>query len=204
MNGTAADAAACALGYAVGSIPIGVLMGRAVRGLDVRDHGSGSMGSTNVLRAIGPGAAAATAVLDVAKGTAAVLLARRLGAGTTGQAAAGLATVVGHSWPVFARFRGGKGVATAWGALVPLSGGTALFALGGFVAGFGGTRIVSVASLAAAGSAAAGSAFSSLRSGDPLPAIYALPASILVVVRHSANIRRIACGDEPKVSLRRA
>jgi len=192
------------MGYAIGSIPVGVLIGRAVRGLDVRDQGSGSMGSTNVLRILGPGAATATAVLDVAKGTLTVLVVRRLGAGGAGQAAAGVASVVGHSWPLFARFRGGKGVATAWGALVPISGEASLYALAGFVAGLGSTRVVSVASLSAAVSAMVGSVVASARARRVIPMAYALPASALVAFRHSANVGRLVRGEEPKMSLRRS
>ncbi|MFN2569595.1 MAG: glycerol-3-phosphate 1-O-acyltransferase PlsY [Candidatus Dormibacteria bacterium] len=192
-----------AVGYGIGSIPVGVLVSHVARGFDVRDQGSGSMGSTNVLRTIGPGAAAATAALDVAKGTAAVVLVRRLGGDATGQAAAGLAAVAGHSWPVFAHFRGGRGVATAWGALVPISAEASLYALAGFGFGLASTQIVSVASLAAAASAAGGALATRARTGNAKPLVYALPASALVIFRHSANIGRLLRHEEPRMSLRR-
>ena len=131
MRARLADICGCAAGYLIGSIPVGVVVGRAARGLDVRDYGSGSMGTTNVLRLVGPTAATATFGLDVAKGSLAVAVARRLGANRSAQAAAGLAAVVGHSWPLFARFRGGKGVATAFGALLPLSTQASAFAVVG-------------------------------------------------------------------------
>src|SRR5258706_12167432 len=103
MSAAASDLAAGAVGYALGSVPVGLWLGRRVRRIDVRNFGSGSMGTTNVLRTIGPAAAATTFVLDVAKGSAAVLVARALGADAAGQAGAGFAAVGGHSWPVLAR-----------------------------------------------------------------------------------------------------
>ncbi len=133
MSGLASDAGATAAGYVIGSIPFGLLLGRATRGLDVRETGSGSMGSTNVLRVAGPAAAGATFALDVGKGTAAVMCARAMGAGSGGQVAAGLAAMVGHSWPVFAGFRGGKSVATAFGALLAISPEVSAYAVAGGV-----------------------------------------------------------------------
>src|SRR5437588_3870659 len=117
MERRVADLAGLAGGYAIGSVPFGVLVSRLTRGLDVRDHGSGSMGTTNVFRIIGPGAAGLTFALDVGKGASAVTLARALGASEAGAAAAGLAAAVGHSWPALARFRRGKAVAAAFGGL---------------------------------------------------------------------------------------
>lgn len=195
---------ACAAAYCIGSIPVGVLVGRALRGLDVRELGSGSMGSTNVMRIVGPGAGAVTAVLDVAKGTLSVTLARRLGAGGAGQACAGFAAVAGHCWPAFARFRGGKGVATAWGGLVPLSGEASAYAFAGFAGGFGLSRVVSVASLSAAASSVVGGAIATCRTRSAVPLGYTLFAGGLVAVRHADNIRRLGRGEEPRASLRRA
>ena len=127
----AADAAGCAAGYLIGSVPFGLIVGKAVGGLDVRDFGSGNMGTANVLRTVGARAGAITFGLDVAKGAAAVAVARKLGADPAAQAAAGLAACVGHSWPVFARFRGGKAVATAFGGLLMVSPQAAAWATAG-------------------------------------------------------------------------
>src|SRR5258706_5959309 len=121
MPPVASDLAASTAGYALGSVPVGLWLGRRIRHLDVRQFGSGSMGTTNVLRTVGRAAAATTFALDVAKGSAAVLVARALGADAGGQAAAGFAAVVGHSWPALARFRGGKSVATAFGGVLLMS-----------------------------------------------------------------------------------
>src|SRR5437660_100799 len=131
MGARSSAVAGVGLGYLIGSLPFGIWLGRLSKGVDVREHGSGGSGTTNVLRTVGPGAAGAVFVLDVAKGGAAVATARGLGAGRSGQAAAGLAAVVGHSWPLFARFRGGKSVATAFGALLLVSPEGSVFAVVG-------------------------------------------------------------------------
>ena len=202
MGGNVAAAAGCAAGYLIGSVPFGLIVGRVAGGVDVRDVGSGNIGTTNVLRAAGAKAGALTFGLDVAKGAAAVGLARRLGADPAAQAAAGLAACVGHSWPAFARFRGGKAVATAFGGLVMVAPEAAVFAT---VAGLGGlalTRTVSVGSLAAAGAAPIGGALESLRHHTAVPLVFTTLAATLVVVRHAPNIRRLLRGEEPRLSSR--
>lgn len=202
MSGLLTDAGATATGYAIGSVPFGVLLGRATRGLDVRNFGSGSMGATNVLRTFGPAAAAATFGLDVGKGTAAVVCARTLGASRDGEVAAGLAAMVGHSWPMFASFRGGKSVATAFGGLLAISPEASGWAVAGGLSGLAATRIMSVGSLAATGMATLAAAVRASR-GDSLgPLVYTGLASLLIAIRHSANIRRLVRGVEPRVSLR--
>lgn len=203
MSGLLEDAGATAAGYLIGSIPFGLLLGRAVRGLDVREMGSGSMGSTNVLRAAGPAAAAATFVLDVAKGGAAVQCARRLGATPSGQVGAALGAMVGHSWPVLAGFRGGKSVATAFGGLLVISPQTSVYAIAGGLAALVSTRIVSVASLVAAGSAAAGAGIGVARGRGRAPLVFAVMAGALITVRHADNLRRLTRGTEPRVALPR-
>ncbi len=203
MSALLSDAGATAAGYAIGSIPFGLLLGRATRGLDVRETGSGSMGSTNVLRAAGPAAAGATFALDVGKGAAAVWCARRLGAGPGGQVSAGLAAMVGHSWPAFAGFRGGKSVATAFGAMLAISPEVSACAVAGGLTALATTRIVSVGSLVAAGSATVGAGVWATRGGARAPLVFAGLASALIAVRHTDNLRRLARGLEPRVSLPR-
>jgi glycerol-3-phosphate acyltransferase PlsY len=201
---SASDLGGCAFGYLAGSLPFGLWLGRSMRGLDVRDFGSHSMGSTNVLRTVGPAAAAGVLALDVAKGSAAVLVARALGAGPGGQAAAGLAAAAGHSWPVLARFRGGKSVAVAFGSLLVLSPLGSAFAFVGGMSALLGTRIVSVGSLAAAGSATAGTAVVWARGNSgPAPFAFAAGVTALIVARHTANLRRLSRGEEPRVDLAR-
>ena len=120
MAGNAAAAASCAAGYLIGSVPFGLIVGKAVGGLDVRDFGSGNMGTANVLRTVGARAGAITFALDVGKGAAAIGLARALGRRPARRRPRpGLLRASGHSWPVFARFRGGKAVATAFGGARP-------------------------------------------------------------------------------------
>ena len=203
MRGRFADVVGCAAGYLIGSIPVGLLLGRALRGLDVREHGSGNIGTTNVLRLLGPSAAALTFALDTGKGSAAVLVARRLGADRGGQAAAGLAAVVGHSWPILARFRGGKGVATAYGALIFVSPRGTAFAMVGGLSALAATKIVSVGSLSAAASALVGAGVEETRSGDRAGLVFAAGATALIFARHAGNIRRLLRGEEPRVSLHR-
>jgi glycerol-3-phosphate acyltransferase PlsY len=202
MAGKAAATASCAAGYLIGSVPFGLIVGKAVGGLDVRDFGSGNMGTANVLRTLGARAGAITFALDVAKGAAAVGLARSLGADPEAQAAAGLAACVGHSWPVFARFRGGKAVATAFGGLLMVSREAAAWATVGGIGALTVSRTMSVGSLTAAGTATLGAGLESSRRRDAVPFVFTALASALVIVRHAPNIRRIARGEEPKLSAR--
>ncbi|HET9052235.1 MAG TPA: glycerol-3-phosphate 1-O-acyltransferase PlsY [Candidatus Dormibacteraeota bacterium] len=199
------DLVACVAGYLLGSLPVGVWFGKAVRNIDVREHGSGSTGTTNVLRTVGPGAAGAVFVLDVAKGSAAVGVARAMGCDRAAQAGAGVAAVVGHSWPVFAHLRGGKGVATGYGGLLMLSGPGTATAMAGGLGALAATRIVSVGSMAACAGATVGTGAAAVRGrpGSGAAFAFALGACGLVVLRHRANIARLMRGEEPRVSLGR-
>lgn len=198
------DLGACALGYITGSIPFGLWMGRATAGVDVRDFGSGSMGTTNVLRSAGPAAAGAVFALDIAKGGAAVVAARALGASPIGAAATGVAAAVGHSWPVLARFRGGKSVAVALGSLMALTPPAvpAVSVIGGTTVLLT-TRFVSLGSLSAAALATVGSGVVWARGGPGTPFAFAVADTALIVARHSANLRRLARGEEPRIGLGR-
>ena len=109
-------------GYLLGSLPFGLILGKLSKGVDVRDYGSGSTGMTNVMRTAGAPAAALTLLLDMCKAVVAVLIARWLFDAPGAEALAGaLAALAGHNWPVFVGFRGGKGTAAGWGALIILS-----------------------------------------------------------------------------------
>ena len=186
---------AIVLAYVVGSIPFAFLLSRQ-RGVDLRQAGSGNVGAANVLRTTGAGAAAVALVLDGVKGTVAVLMAQLLSAGLLAPVAAGLASVIGHVYPVWLRFRGGKGVATAAGAfaiLAPAALGVSAIV---FVLAVAITRFVSVGSMAAALTLAAATAF-----GDS-PAIVTLGAVAsagVVLHRHRVNLRRIVAGTERRV-----
>src|ERR1019366_8590529 len=194
MAGNAAAAVGCGAGYLIGSVPFGLIVGRAVGGLDVRDFGSGNMGTANVLRTVGARAGAITFAPDVAKGVGAVAIARGCGADPAAQAAAGLAACVGHSWPVFAKFRGGKAVATAFGGLLMVSPAAAAWATVGGLGALAVSQTMSIGSLTATVTATVGAGLESSRRHDAIPVVFTALASALVVVRHAPNLRRILMG----------
>lgn len=204
MAGRGADTEAVVLGYGLGSLPFGVWLSRGRRGLDVRDHGSGSAGATNVMRVAGPAAGAATFGLDFGKGWTAVRVARALGASRQGQAAAGVAAVIGHCWPVLAHFRGGKGVTPAFGGLTAMSPRASRHAVAGGLTALAVSRIVSVGSLGASVSATVISLYD-LRDpgGDAVTAAYASAVTSIIIARHEGNIRRLLQGTEPALRRRR-
>ena len=187
-----------ALGYLLGSIPFGLVLTRLAGKGDVRDIGSGNIGATNVLRTGSKPLAAATLILDCLKATAAVLLARQLWPGTDSFAATG--ALIGHLYPVWLRFKGGKGVATLLGVLIPLLPiGAAIYAIvwvGLLVL----VRISSVAGIVAALSAPVSAAILGERLLFPMFVGFAL----LVVWKHKANIARLRAGTEPKVGKKTA
>lgn len=186
-----------AAAYLIGSIPFSFLVARAFGVHDVRLVGSGNVGATNVLRTAGKAAGALALVLDAAKGAAATALAGRLAPGEPAlPAAAAVAAVVGHMFPVWLRFQGGKGVATGLGAFAPLSPAAALGAMAAFAVVALATRFVSLGSVAGA-AALAGLALG-LRGPDPVAAAAVLSAT-LVVFRHRSNLRRILGGTERRV-----
>ncbi|MDE2696571.1 MAG: glycerol-3-phosphate 1-O-acyltransferase PlsY, partial [Chloroflexota bacterium] len=141
-------------GYLLGSIPSGLIVSRVYRGVDVRDQGSGKTGFTNTLRSLGLGAAVIVLVADVVKGAVPVLIARAVFDDPWAATLTGVAAVIGHTFPVFANFRGGRGVATAFGALLAIALWPSLWlALAVLVAGGAAlaiTRYVSVMSMTAA------------------------------------------------------
>ena len=194
-------------GYLLGSIPSGYLAGRWLRGLDIRREGSGSTGATNVLRVLGKGPALAVFAVDVLKGTAAVLLAQGLLSGQGWQrdsvvVASGLAALAGHSFPLWLGGKGGKAVATGLGMLLGLATPVGLACFGVFLTVLSVSRIVSLSSIAAAISLPLLMLgwFSSNGMGLRWPyLILALLTSVLVIVRHKANLQRLFNGTEPKL-----
>ena len=179
--------------YLIGSIPFGLLLSLAAGKGDIREIGSGNIGATNVLRTGAKGLAAATLLLDLAKGLAAVLLARHFWPDSVGLAA--LAAIVGHCFPVWLGFRGGKGVATfagvCFGLLWPLGAIYAAVWLGVLAL----LRISSLGGMTAAVSAPVAAALLGEMSLVPWLAVI----SALVLWLHRANIRRLLAGEEPKV-----
>lgn len=183
--------------YLLGSISFAVIVVRAVSGEDIRAQGSGNAGATNVLRAYGKKPALLVALLDVAKGTAAVLLMRLATADPWWSAAAGLAVVLGHVFPVFYGFRGGKGVATAVGAFAVLAPLALLCCMAVFVLVVALTRYVSLGSVISMVllPPVAGVLFHA-----PRPVVTAAAVTALVVVfKHLGNLKRLARGEERKL-----
>ena len=188
-----------AVGYGLGSIPSGLLLARWHKGIDIRQHGSGNIGMTNVLRAVGKGAAVLTLVGDLAKGLLPVLLARAWLTSPWAIGLVALAAVVGHLYPLFAGFHGGKGVATTLGVFIPLLPGPLLLACVVWAACLAFRRQVSVGSLLAA----AILPIAALLLGSPAPyTLYALLAAALIWYRHRENIERLLAGTEPTIGQR--
>ena len=180
-------------GYLLGSIPFGLLLTRLGGKGDIREVGSGNIGATNVLRTGSKSLAAATLLLDAAKGAAAVLLAQQLWPDAANFAAAG--ALIGHLYPAWLRFKGGKGVATMLGILVPLFWQAALVYAVIWVGLLLVLRISSVAGITAAASAPVTAAILNEQALFPMLLGFAL----LVIWKHRENIRRLARGEEPRV-----
>ena len=182
------------LGYLLGSVPFGIVITRALGLGDLRKIGSGNIGATNVLRTGHKGAALATLLLDSGKGAIAVLLARWLG-GETAAVMAGAGALLGHCFPVWLGFRGGKGVATFLGTLIALYWplGLAACAIWMLVALV--TRISSLSALVAVGT----SPLVALLMGKGQIAAAALFMAALIFWRHKENISRLLAGTEPKI-----
>jgi glycerol-3-phosphate acyltransferase PlsY len=189
--------------YLLGSIPFGYLIVRWQRGIDVRSTGSGSIGATNVMRNLGLAGFAATFLLDFGKGAAAVFLAMRFtGSVPTWYAAAALAAVVGHCFPVWLKFRGGKGVATGAGAFVVLAPFQVLCVALLFAVVVGIWRYVSLGSITAI---AAFPILLHFQGRAPLPLVLGSAACAAVVIGcHRTNIRRLLEGTENRLGKKRA
>ena len=179
--------------YLIGSIPFGLVIARAMNLGDLRAIGSGNIGATNVLRTGNKLAAFLTLVLDALKGAAAALIARAL-AGEDAAQLAGLAAFVGHLYPVFAGFKGGKGVATAVGVLLALAWPLGLAACAVWLAAALAVRISSLAALIAA----ALSPFLAWGLGAEQFVLLTVALAVLVFWRHRQNIARLRLGTEPR------
>jgi glycerol-3-phosphate acyltransferase PlsY len=201
LNATLVSIPAAA--YLLGSIPFGLLLGKLFGAADVRKAGSGNIGATNVARVAGPLAGILTLVLDAAKGSLAVLLAARL---TNGVALwmmiAGLCVLVGHCFPIWLGFHGGKGVATAAGVFLVLCPPAFLGAVILFLLVVGYWRFVSLGSIAAAAAMPLLVYFFWAPHHAPPYAVTfgSLAAALLIVYKHDRNIQRLVQGDEPQFS----
>jgi glycerol-3-phosphate acyltransferase PlsY len=188
-----------AAAYLLGSIPFGVVIARISGGVDLRRVGSGNIGATNVLRAVGKAAAALTLLGDIGKGVLAVGVARWAGADAFVVALTALAAVLGHLYPIWARFRGGKGVATTLGVILgamPIVGALLLL-IWLMVAAI--SRYSSLAALVATASLPV---LTWLVDGRTAMLALSGVLAILVVVRHAENIRRLAAGTEGRIGQR--
>ncbi|MAJ25703.1 MAG: acyl-phosphate glycerol 3-phosphate acyltransferase [Prochlorococcus sp. MED630] len=187
-------------GYLFGSFPSGYLAGRIAKGIDIRSLGSGSTGATNVLRHIGKRAAITVFLLDVFKGVLSILLAKYLLLNDSWQVAIGLSTLIGHIWPVWLNWKGGKAVATGLGIFLGLSWQVGLATLGVFIIMITLFRIVSLASVSASLALPLIMFLSFSSSNISLPfLIISLLAMILVIWRHRENIVRLIRGKEPRI-----
>jgi glycerol-3-phosphate acyltransferase PlsY len=185
--------------YLIGSIPFALILTRRLSGLDIRRIGSGNLGAANVARVSGIAAGMAVALLDMAKGAGGVMVAAAVSSNSAAPAAAGLAAIIGHVYPVWLRFRGGKGVATACGVfsvLTPVAVPPALliFLVTLWLSGY-----ISLASLIATITLPP----LAYALGSPAPAVIAgLAASIIIVFRHRSNVIRLTTGTEPRFGVR--
>lgn len=186
------------LGYGLGSIPFALILAQRVRGVDLRLRGSGNVGAANAFRTTGTVVGVLALVLDVAKGAVPVLLAGRLAGGedVTVTTAAGLAAVVGHIYPVWLRFRGGKGVATACGVFAVLAPAATVVAGAVFVVTIWRTRYVSLGSVA--GTAALGP-MAYLTEAPPVVVLGAGLTAGVIIFRHRLNLSRVRAGAERRI-----
>ena len=192
------NAAVVLAAYLIGSIPFALILARRW-GADLRQVGSGNIGAANVMRASGVGAGILVAALDMAKGAASVWLATRVGDGADLRAAAGLAAIIGHIYPIWIRFRGGKGVATACGVFSMLTPAAMPAALALFAAVVWMTRYISLASVVA--TVALPPIVYAL--GSPAPAVIAAAAAAAIILfRHRSNVLRLWTGTERRVGAR--
>ena len=185
-----------ALGYLLGSMPNGYLAGRWLKGIDLRQCGSGSTGTTNVLRNVGKGPALVVFLLDVGKGALAVLLAKSFGLNDWVQVLAGLAALAGHIWPMWLGWKGGKAVATGLGMFLGLAWPVGLACFGLFMAVISISRIVSLSSVVAAIGLPV---LMLISGGSSAYLVVSLVASVLVLWRHRSNIERLIAGTEPRI-----
>ncbi len=194
--------AAIVIAYLLGSVPFAFIVARQWGpggGVDLRTAGSGNLGATNVARTSGIAAGVVVALLDMAKGAAGVILAERLDGSTAAAAAAGLAAIVGHVYPVWLRFRGGKGVATACGVFAVLAPLAAAIALAIFAAAVSLTRYVSLGSILAA---VALPPLAYTMGSPPIVVEMSLAVAALIIFRHRSNVARLFAGTERRLARR--
>ncbi len=194
------------IGYLLGAIPFGVIIGKILRGIDVREYGSGSMGMTNVMRTVGAKAGLIVLIADVLKGAGAVALAWAIFYSEPdstvywGQMAGGAAAVVGHSWPVYIGFRGGRGISTAFGAIMVVSWPIGLICLATFLLMVAIFRYISLSSISGAIALVVAMVISYVCDWEPVAYLaFALVVAPIVIFRHRGNIKRLLSKTESKI-----
>jgi glycerol-3-phosphate acyltransferase PlsY len=206
------------LSYIVGSIPTSIILSRISRGIDIREHGSGNAGGTNVARVLGWRAGVFVILIDILKGYAATQLIPRLMYGpipfqnltpfedfTVIQIIAGCAAIIGHIWTAFSGFRGGKGIATAGGVLASLASIELLVAVGVFIVVFVASRYVSLGSVSAAVTVPLAmllrhNVFHAELQGYHTLIFFSIGISLLLLYTHRENIRRLRAGTESRLT----
>jgi glycerol-3-phosphate acyltransferase PlsY len=202
------------VGYLLGSIPFGLIVSKRKANIDIRNYGSGKTGGTNVLRTLGRKAFVLVASLDIAKGALAVVIAGfvvgaddYMAIGSYGylgvvfaQALAGLAAVIGHIWPIFAKFKGGRGVATFFGGLIALSPFAGLFGGEALIIAAGISGFVSLGSIIGVVGAYTVLIPLVIMYGERLEyLVYALAGTLIIIIVHRDNIKRLLSGKERKL-----
>jgi len=198
------------LAYLMGSIPTAVWIGRAFYGIDVREYGSGNAGATNTFRVLGKKAGIPVMLLDILKGFSATNLAYFIGISITGgphsnlinyQLAMGMAAVMGHLFPVFAGFRGGKGIATLFGMVLAVNLNAALLCIVVFIVILLVTRYVSLSSITGGFTYLVGVSLIYNKNTNNMVVIFGMCICLLILVTHQKNIERLLKGTESKVNL---
>ena len=185
--------------YLLGAIPFGLMVARLQKGIDIREHGSGNIGTSNVLRTLGKRAALLTLAGDILKGYLPILLGRLLGLSEVWLAAAGIATIIGHDWPAYIGFRGGKGVATGFGAALALMPNIASLGLAMYLLVAAITRYTSLAALVSSASLLLW--VHVLKASRP-QVLFSVICGVLIYLRHRENIERLVNGTERKIGQR--
>lgn len=207
---TGYSVSALILAYFCGSIPTAVWIGQAFYGVDVREYGSGNAGATNTFRVLGKKAGVPVMLIDILKGWTATSLATFIGVSTTGgphsnlvsyQLALGIAAVMGHLFPVFAGFRGGKGIATLFGMVLAVNLDAALFCVSVFILVLLITKYVSLSSITAGFAYLVGVTFFFNKYTNNLVVIFGMLICLLILVTHQKNIERLLKGKESRVNL---
>jgi glycerol-3-phosphate acyltransferase PlsY len=187
--------------YLIGGIPFGLFIGRAMGGVDVRTVGSGNIGATNVLRAAGKKAAILTLIADCLKGVLPVLIASRLFSGDVIVALSGASAILGHNFPVFLGFKGGKGVATSFGVMLAVMPWTGLVCLLAWIAAAALWRYSSLSALVAF--ALYPVITFAMHADSQAFGLLSLFVFGMIYVRHRENIKRLLAGTEPKIGQKR-